>query len=73
VLFSLAQLSSAGIKRCLHAPFKLFNNNLAIVEKEEEEDKRGVVAVGEEECDIKKTDSCWLLWKLQALFYGVSL
>jgi hypothetical protein len=32
--------------------------------KEEEEYKGGAVATGAEEGDIKKTDNCWLLWKL---------
>ncbi len=60
-LFSLAQLSSAGVDRCLLAPFQLFSSNLATTEEEEEEDKEGAVATGAKEGDIKKTDSCWLL------------
>ncbi len=72
-LFSLVQLNSAGVKWCLRARFQLFSSNLTTIEKEEEEDKWGVVATGAKESNIKKMDSCWLLWKLQALLYGVSL
>jgi hypothetical protein len=51
----------------------LFSNNLATAEKQKEEDKGGAVVTGAEEGDIKKMDNCSMLWKLQALLYGVSL
>jgi hypothetical protein len=37
---------------------------LETAEKEKEEDKGGVIVAGAKEGNIKKMDSCWLLWKL---------
>jgi hypothetical protein len=37
---------------------------MVTAEKEDEENKGGAIAVGAKKGDIKKTDNCWLLWKL---------
>ncbi len=64
-LFSLAQLCSAGVERCLRASFPLLSSSLAAEEEEEEEEEKGgavvAVAAGAEEGDRKKTDICWLV------------